>query len=235
MDNVTSCYLIDLCHLCGTDPVRGICYPQYNVSKCQCFAEENGSPRDYTGEFCERYNTTSVISPSVASNWLPIIVGTIGGVTALLLLIAISLCVVYLRAKNPGNFDMGVRRLWHLPRAKIPTSGTNPNESFSLNNTISTISSRPTDSNDTIDSDFFKDLDKKMGENLRATITRPNTQSIIASLPSDTLSTFSNAYDPIDELDSIIDNEDIDLSFHDPLNDLFEDEILEIQNPNLRF
>lgn len=73
-----------------------------------------------------------------------------------------------------------------------------------------------------------------MGENLRATVTRPNTQSILASLPSDTLSSLSS-YDPIDELDSIIDNEDVDMTFHDPLNELFEDnDVLEVRNPNIK-
>ena len=63
-----------------------------------------------------------------------------------------------------------------------------------------------------------------MGENLHATITRPNTSAMLASLPSD----------PIDELDAIIDNEDIDMMFHDPLTELFEDnEILEFVNPSL--
>jgi hypothetical protein len=70
-----------------------------------------------------------------------------------------------------------------------------------------------------------------MGENLRATITRPNTQAMLASLPSDTISTLS--YDPIDELDSIIDNEDV--PFHDPLNELYEDnDLLEAINPNIK-
>lgn len=74
-----------------------------------------------------------------------------------------------------------------------------------------------------------------MGENLRATRTRPNANAILASLPPDTISTISSD-DPIDELDAIIDNEDLDLTFHDPLNDLFDDndEMLEAINPNLQ-
>ncbi len=136
------------------------------------------------------------------------------------------------------NRDLRIRRLWHLPRAQIPKSVTNENVQNYLNNTISTLSSNQTDSDynrsNTTDSTFFKELDQKMGENLRATITRPNTQAMLASLPSDTISTLSS-YDPIDELDSIIDNEDINMTFHDPLNELYEDnETLEVINPNLK-
>jgi hypothetical protein len=120
----------------------------------------------------------------------------------------------------------------------MPTSVGNENLGNDLNNTISTSDSNRTDSDynrsNTTDSTFFKELDKKMGENLRATRARPNTQAMLASLPSDTMSTLSS-YDPIDELDSIIDNEDINTTFHDPLNDLFDDdEILEVRNPNIR-
>jgi hypothetical protein len=120
----------------------------------------------------------------------------------------------------------------------MPIPVRNENFGNDLNNTISTSASNPTDSDynrsNTTDSTFFKELDKKMGENLRSTITRPNTQAMLASLPSDTISTLSS-YDPIDELDSIIDNEDVNTTFHDPLNDLFDDnEILEIRNPNLK-
>jgi len=120
----------------------------------------------------------------------------------------------------------------------MPIPVTNENFGNDLNNTISSSDSNPTDSDynrsNTTDSTFFKELDKKMGENLRSTITRPNTQAMLASLPSDTISTLSS-YDPIDELDSIIDNEDVNTTFHDPLNDLFDDnEIFEIRNPNLK-
>ena len=99
------------------------------------------------------------------------------------------------------------------------------------------------DPNDTINSAFFKQLDQNMGAKLRATISRPDSNAILSSLPtvthtssSATDTTFtSSSDDPIDELDAIIDDEDITMAFHDPLDDLFEDEeILEVINPNLR-
>jgi hypothetical protein len=125
-----------------------------------------------------------------------------------------------------------------LPRAQDPTSATNENVPTYLNNTLSSISSYRTDSDqngsDTADSTFFKELDQKMGENLRATISRPNTRDMLASLPSDTMST-SSTYDPIDELDAIIDHEDVEMTFHDSLNELYDDnEMLEVVNPNLK-
>ena len=81
-----------------------------------------------------------------------------------------------------------------------------------------------------------------MGAKLRATITRPDTNAILSSLPtvtsassSSSTTVTSDSDDPIDELDAIIDDEDITMTFHDPLDDLFEDnEMLEVINPNLK-
>ena len=134
---------------------------------------------------------------------------------------------------------MAIRRLWHLPRAQVPTSGTSGNVPNDFDPSVSTSGSQRTNPDSTrsdiTDSTFFKDLDQKMGENLRATRARPNTDALLASLPPNTGSMPSD-YDPIDELDSIIDNEDTNSAFHDPLDDLFDDnEPLEAINPNLQF
>lgn len=158
------------------------------------------------------------------------------------------------------NRDILVRRLWHLPRANLPTTVTAENVQTYLNSTTS-ISTTATDRsestmdsdrstyrttydrdpNATVDSTFFKQLDQTMGAKLGATITRPDMSAMLSSLPTVTgttsLSTTvtSNSDDPIDELDAIIDDEDITMTFHDPLDDLFEDnEMLEVINPNFR-
>jgi hypothetical protein len=138
---------------------------------------------------------------------------------------------------NIYTSTVSVRRLWHLPRAQVPTPVTSGNVPDNLDNSFSTLSSDGTNPDsipsDITDSTFFKDLDQKMGENLRATITRPNTGPMLAGLPSGAGSP-SSAYDPIDELDAIIDNEDLN-PFHDPLDDLFDDDgPLEAVNPNLQ-
>jgi hypothetical protein len=80
-----------------------------------------------------------------------------------------------------------------------------------------------------------------MGAKLRATITRPDTNAILLSLPTATTisslptTATSSSDDPIDELDAIIDDEDITMTFHDPLDDLFDDDqMLEVINPNLK-
>lgn len=130
------------------------------------------------------------------------------------------------------SIDLRTRRLWHLPRAQIPIAVTADNVQTFLSRTTSPSQSQQSDSenNPSIasDSSFFKDLDQRMGENLRATITRPNSSALLASLPSDTNSSLTN-YDPIDELDSIIDHEDISAIFHDPMTD--ETQLLEAINP----
>jgi len=154
--------------------------------------------------------------------------------------------------------DLRIRRLWHLPRAQIPTTVTAENVQTYINSTssISTISTGPENStlssdrstyrttydrdpNETITSTFFKQLDQNMGAKLRATITRPDTNAILSSLPAVTrtssFTTTTSSDDPIDELDAIIDDEDIAMTFHDPLDDLFDDnEMLEVINPNLK-
>jgi len=158
--------------------------------------------------------------------------------------------------KNRG--DLRIRRLWHLPRAQVPTTVTAENVEIYLSSTssISTISTgqenstlnsdrstyRTTydhDPSETVNSTFFKQLDQTMGAKLRATITRPDTNAILSSLPAVTrtssFTTTTSSDDPIDELDAIIDDEDIAMTFHDPLDDLFDDnEMLEVINPNLK-
>jgi hypothetical protein len=155
--------------------------------------------------------------------------------------------------------ELRIRRLWHLPRAQVPTEVTAENVQTYLSTTSSTsaISPMPGDStissdrstyrttydqdtNGTINSEFFKELDQSMGAKLRATISRPDTSAILSSLPTtDTLSSgtlTSHSDDPIDDIDAIIDDDDINMAFHDPLDDLFQDDqnILEVINPNLR-
>ncbi|CAF0960628.1 unnamed protein product [Rotaria magnacalcarata] len=236
---VTSCFLINACNLCGLYPVRGRCEPETGLSKCRCYQNQNDSSRPYVGDFCEE----SRIIPINANNdpsWAPIIVGILAGLAGLFC--AITCCLWFVagyrrRRRNPDKDDVQAFRLWHLPRATIPTPVSNENNPDYMNSTMSTSSSSRTYSNpdqtNPADSTFFKELDQKMGENLRATIARPNASAMLASLPSDTIS-LTSSFDPIDELDSIIDNEDLNVTFHDPLNDLFEDDdILEAINPNV--
>ncbi|CAF2139567.1 unnamed protein product [Rotaria magnacalcarata] len=236
---VTSCFLINACNLCGLYPVRGRCEPETGLSKCRCYQNQNDSSRPYVGDFCEE----SRIIPINANNdpsWAPIIVGILAGLAGLFC--AITCCLWFVagyrrRRRNPDKDDVQAFRLWHLPRATIPTPVSNENNPDYMNSTMSTSSSSRTYSNpdqtNPADSTFFKELDQKMGENLRATIARPNASAMLASLPSDTIS-LTSSFDPIDELDSIIDNEDLNVTFHDPINDLFEDDdILEAINPNV--
>ncbi|CAF3505225.1 unnamed protein product [Rotaria sordida] len=243
--NVTSCFLINLCHLCGIPP-RGVCLPENGLSKCECFVNENDTSRPYIGDRClpppDLITTTTTTPPSSPSRWTPIIIGIVTGLASLFL--ATTCCLWALaawRRRRHHKDDLRIFRLWHLPRAKVPTSATQNNVQNPLyNNTTPTdaSSSNPSESDDNqsniTDSTFFKELDQKMGENLRATIARPNTNAILSSLPPDTISTISSN-DPIDELDAIIDNDDLNLTFHDSLDDLYEDnEILEAVNPNVK-
>ncbi|CAM4903424.1 unnamed protein product [Rotaria socialis] len=236
--DVTSCFLINACNLCGLDPVRGRCEPETGDSKCRCYQNQNDPSRPYVGDFCEE----SSIIPIKADNnpsWVPIIVGILAGLAGLFFAMTCCLWFVagYRRRRNHDKDDVLIFRRWHLPRAHVPTPVSNENNPDYMNSAMSTPSSSRTYSNpdqtSPADSTFFKELDQKMGENLRATIARPNTSAMLASLPSDTIS-LTSSFDPIDELDSIIDNEDLNVTFHDPLNDLFDDDdMLEAINPNV--
>ena len=158
--------------------------------------------------------------------------------------------------------DLRIRRLWHLPRAQPPTNVTAENVQTYLSSTnssshTSTIEDASTLNSDrstyrttygidpsaTANSTFFRQLDQTMGAKLRATISRPDTNAIISSLPTvthssstATITSFTTITDdPIDELDAIIDDEDITTNFHDELDDIFADkQIVEVINPNLK-
>ncbi|CAF1151520.1 unnamed protein product [Rotaria sp. Silwood1] len=262
--NVTSCYLIDLCDLCGGDIKRGACLPETGLSKCHCFYNPDSS-RPYTGDFC--YPTEPTLTSSSSSRWIPILVGVLAGLAGLFC--AITCCLLALaawrrRRRHPHDEDgLRIRRIWHLPRAQVPATVTAENVQTYLSSTASstnTASSVPDDStlssdrstyrttydydaNGTVNSAFFKQLDQNMGAKLRATITRPDTSAVLSSLPtltttqslSSSTSITSNSDDPIDELDAIIDDEDLTMTFHDPLDDLFQNnEMLEVINPNLK-
>lgn len=113
--NVTSCFLIDLCGLCGSDVKRGVCLPEKKLSKCQCFININDSSRPYTGDFCYPTNvepsltsTTPSVEPSLTSStpsWTPIVVGVLAGFAGLLC--AITCCLVAIaawrRRRQPSN------------------------------------------------------------------------------------------------------------------------------------
>jgi hypothetical protein len=123
----------------------------------------------------------------------------------------------------------------------MSTTSTEPEDSTTSSDRSTYRTTYDHDPNGTINSTFFKQLDQTMGAKLRATITRPDTSAMLSSLPTVTGSSSasttvtSNSDDPIDELDAIIDDEDITMTFHDPLDDLFEnDDILEVINPNLK-
>lgn len=100
--------------------------------------------------------------------------------------------------------------MWHLPRAKPPESATAENDQPSSNDSPSVTNS------DSMlpDPNFFQDLDDQLNANS---------------------SPLSETYDPIHELDGIIDNEDISSLFHDasdenPMNS----EPFDVVNPHIR-
>ncbi len=105
VQNVTSCYLFDLCDLCGTNPIRGVCLPETGLSQCKCFVNLNDSSAPYTGEFCYPESNPTPVSTSIPSSWTPIVVGVLAGLAGLFC--AITCCLlavaVWRRRKRPHD------------------------------------------------------------------------------------------------------------------------------------
>jgi hypothetical protein len=100
--NVTSCYLFNLCNLCGINPRRGACFPENHLSQCTCLSTTNDSSITYTGEFCLPTSIEPPLSTSASSNWTPIIVGVLAGLAGLLCAVTCCLLAVvaYRRRKQ---------------------------------------------------------------------------------------------------------------------------------------
>ncbi len=102
--NVTSCYLFQLCELCGTNPKRGVCEPETGLSQCRCFANSINSSESYTGVFCLPTSTEPALSTSVPSNWTPIIIGVLAGFAGLFCAVTCCLLAIAVwrrRRRNP--------------------------------------------------------------------------------------------------------------------------------------
>ena len=79
MTDMNPCFLINLCDLCGSNPIRGVCEPQKNVSRCTCIADTNDPTIQYVGDLCRPMS----IPLSTAPRWTPIVVGILSALAAL--------------------------------------------------------------------------------------------------------------------------------------------------------
>lgn len=97
-EEITTCYLIELCRLCGTDPPRGVCIPKKNVSRCECFVNTADPSSPYTGEFCypQRIETTN--RSTSTSSWPMIVVGILAGLVVLLA--SVTTCLLYMARRR---------------------------------------------------------------------------------------------------------------------------------------
>ena len=85
--------------LCGTNPRRGICLPENNISRCECFYNQNNISIIYTGEFC--LPQTNDLTTSELSSWTSIIVGILAGIAGLFGMITFGVLVMaYLRHRS---------------------------------------------------------------------------------------------------------------------------------------
>lgn len=92
IQNVTACFLLDLCDLCGGSVKRGVCLPQLGVSKCQCFSNTDDPSNPYTGDFCYPTPSQSLSTP----RWTPIVIGVLAGLAGIFC--SITCCLLALAA-----------------------------------------------------------------------------------------------------------------------------------------
>ncbi|CAF1591499.1 unnamed protein product [Adineta ricciae] len=216
VQTVTSCFLIDTCNLCGANPPRGVCDPKQNVSKCRCFTNEEDPSSLYQGDFC----TKSSVSKVPSSRSTPIVIGILAGLSGLLLIITIYLIVItFLQRRRrlrqqaiKTSLRQQAQHSRHLPRIQPPASLTPDQVSHYVESITPTSNTHQTNQDnpemDSISSQFYRELDRQLIEQ-SPTTTSPSTRSIRAfDIASDTLSSL-DSYDPIYELDAILDNEGI--------------------------
>lgn len=89
---MTSCYIINLCSLCGVNDTRGVCYPSTGLTQCRCFPNDKDPLRPYTGDRCLEAKPRS---PNPVS-WAPVIIGIVTGLAGLFAAITCCLWVVAL-------------------------------------------------------------------------------------------------------------------------------------------
>ena len=196
--DITACYLIDLCGLCGRNPQRGVCFPKRNVSRCQCFSNENDPTTAYAGEFCRPEKIEITPRPLQSSRSTPIALGIVSGIAGLLLATAVVLTIVVVRRRRRKASAGDSTRLFHTDH---PEPLDIPAENIQVY--MNTMEPNPDrDEQETFHESFFADLDQQMVDN-----ANPLDESILA-------------YDPIYELDNIIDNDEISMAFRDSIEDL---------------
>ncbi len=96
--DVTSCFIVNRCYMCGgnplrgDDPPRGVCVDKYNEVKCECLPNRIDPTRPYSGQFC--YTSKPPAPLSNPADWTPVIIGSIAGVIGLIALISAFLWVM---------------------------------------------------------------------------------------------------------------------------------------------
>jgi hypothetical protein len=66
--------------------------PENNISRCECFSNQNDISIIYTGEFC--LPQTNDLTTSKLSSWMPIIVGILAGIAGLFCMITCGVLVI---------------------------------------------------------------------------------------------------------------------------------------------
>ena len=94
--NVTSCFLIDLCDLCGAPPGRGKCNPETGLSKCTCYENIKDPSRPYQGDLCYEPEAPLAVPPALPSRWTPVVVGILAGLAGLFC--AVTCCLLAVAA-----------------------------------------------------------------------------------------------------------------------------------------
>ena len=152
----------------------------------------------YVGEFCRPVKIEIIPPPSPSSRATPIALGIVSGIAGLLLVTAIVLTIVVVRRRRSKPNAGDSTQLF--PRDYLEPLDISAEKIQVYMNTM-----EPNLDQERFDESFFADLDQQRAENAYLTGSASDEHIL--------------TYDPIYELDRIIDNEDISMTFHDAIDD----------------
>ncbi|CAF4294724.1 unnamed protein product, partial [Adineta steineri] len=154
------------------------------------------------------------------SQWTTILIGIFAAIALLFCAITSYLLTLkclrrrrHSQQQNISNSNrLRIHRSWHLPRAQMPALLTTENIQNYLATTPYMSNTNQTNSDhiesNTLDDISFTEFNQEMNEKQRVKKSRFVDGTVLPNLQLDTIST-RRSYDPIDELDAIIDNSDI--------------------------
>jgi hypothetical protein len=170
--------------------------PEKNVSSCECFNYPNDPSMSYVGEFCLPQKND--LTTSSSSTWVPIVIGVLSGIGGVFCMI--TCCLLLMNYSRHRSQKRNISPQWVLLVPSI----------YSVDIIRNRIQPHPISQAQNLTSVTNENAETYVNNPI-PTITRSNSRDKL----SDTTSVTS-VYDPIGELDVIIDDGDTTEIYNDP-------------------